>query len=229
MGIQCGAPCEAGDHHLLEDGVALIQHPREVLDSGVEVDAFYITTLRPMASKIFLNVESDDYGIVEDRSCGCPFEELGYHRHVRRIRSFGKLTGEGVTLVGSEMVRILEEVLPGRFAGSPQDFQLAEEEEDDTGFTRLILLVHPRLDIPREEDVIETMLEALRESSVSADLARTFWQQADTFRIRRQEPIWTAPGKLPPIRRAGMHGPKEKAGNGDARGSKAAAETKSES
>ena len=28
---------------LLEDGVALIQHPREVLDSGVEVDAFYLT------------------------------------------------------------------------------------------------------------------------------------------------------------------------------------------
>jgi len=219
MGIQCGAPCEAGDHHLLEDGVALIQHPREVIDSGVEVDPFYMTTLRPMTSKVLLNVESDDYGIVEDRSCGCPFEEIGFHRHVRRIRSFGKLTGEGVTLVGSEMVRILEEILPERFAGSPQDFQLAEEEEDGTGFTRLTLLVHPRLDIPREEAVIEAMLEALAESSVSADLARTFWQQADTFRVRRQEPIWTAPGKLPSIRRAGVHGHAEQGGNGDAPGS----------
>jgi len=205
MGIQCGTPCEVGDHHLLDHGIALIQHPREVLDSGVEVDAFYLTSLRFLATKILLNVESDDYGIVEERACGCPFGELGFRRHVRRIRSFGKLTGEGVTLVGTEMVRILEEVLPGRFAASPQDFQLVEEEDDATGFTRLTLLVHPRLEIPREQDVIDAMLEALTRSSISADLARTFWQQADTFRIRREEPTWTAPGKMPSIRRAGAH------------------------
>jgi len=205
MGIQCGVPSEVGDHHLLDNGIALIQHPREVLDSGVEVDAFYLTSLRPLASKLLLNVESDDYGIVEERACTCPFGELGFRRHLRRIRSFGKLTGEGVTLVGTEMVRILEEVLPERFTGSPQDFQLVEEEDDATGFTRLTLLVHPRLEIAREQDVIETMLGALTRSSISADLARTFWQQAETFRIRRQEPVWTAPGKMPSIRRAGTH------------------------
>jgi hypothetical protein len=219
MGVQCGAPSEVGDHHLLEDGIALIQHPREVLDSGVEVDPFYLTTLRPLASKILLNVESDDYGIVEDRACGCRFEALGFRRHVRRIRSFGKLTGEGVTLVGTDMVRILEEVLPARFAGSPQDFQLVEEEDDETGFTRLSLLVHPRLDVAREQDVISTMLEALATSSISADLARTFWQQAETFRVRREEPIWTAPGKMPSIRRAGAHAPGRHGGAGGGRDS----------
>jgi len=222
IGIQCGAPSEVGDHHLLDHGLALIQHPREVLDSGVEVDPFYLTTLRPLAAKILLNVESDDYGIVENRTCGCPFEELGFHRHVRRIRSFGKLTGEGVTLVGTEMVRILEEVLPERFAGSPQDFQLVEEEDDATGFTRLTLLVHPRLEIPRQEDVIDTMLAALAESSISADLAGTFWQQADTFRVRRQEPMWTAPGKMPSIRRAGAHAPQRQLGGGGTRGERSA-------
>jgi len=217
MGIHCAAPLEENDQHLLEDAIALIQHPREVLDSGVEVEPFYMTTLRPMASKIFLNVESDDYGIVEERSCGCPLEELGYHRHVRQIRSFGKLTGEGVTLVGSEMVRVLEEVLPNAFKGSPQDFQLVEEQEDGTGFTRLSLLIHPALEIPREEDVIETMLEALGEGSVSGGLARTFWRQADTFRIRRQKPIWTARGKLPSIRRADVYGAREQKGADDER------------
>jgi len=205
IAIQCGTPREVGDHHLLDHGITLIQHPREVLDSGVEVDAFYLTSLRPLASKLLLNVESDDYGIVERRACGCPFGELGFDRHVRRIRSFGKLTGEGVTLVGTEMVRVLEDVLPGRFAGSPQDFQLVEEEDEATGFTRLTLLIHPRLEIARDEDVIETLLGALAESSISADLARSFWQQADTFRIRRDEPMWTAPGKMPSILRAGMY------------------------
>jgi hypothetical protein len=178
-----------------------------VLDSGFEVDAFYLTSLRPLASKLLLNVESDDYGIVEQRDCGCPFGELGFHRHLRRIRSFGKLTGEGVTLVGTEMVRILEDVLPARFDGSPQDFQLVEEEDDATGFTRLTLVVHPRLQIARHEEVIEAMLEALAESSISADLARTFWQQADTFRVSRREPMWTDRGKMPSILRAGMHAP----------------------
>jgi hypothetical protein len=223
MGIQCGTPCEVGDHHLLDHGIALIQHPREVLESGFEVDAFYLTSLRPLASKLLLNVESDDYGIVEERVCSCPFGELGFHRHLRRIRSFGKLTGEGVTLVGTEMLRILEEVLPQRFAGSPQDFQLVEEEDDATGFTRLVVVVHPRLQITRNEDVIEAMLDALTESSISADLARTYWQQADTFRVKRQQPTWTRGGKMPSILRAGMHAPGSKANDGDSREARPAA------
>jgi len=130
MGIACPESHEAGDQHLLEDNIALIQHPREVAGAGVEVDAFYLTTLRPATSKILLNVESDDYGVVDSEPCGCPLEGLGYRRHIRKIRSFGKLTGEGVTLVGSEMVRIMEEVLPQRFGGGPQDFQLLEEDRE---------------------------------------------------------------------------------------------------
>ena len=29
-----------------------------------------------------INVETDDYGEVEDRSCGCPVGELGCTRHI---------------------------------------------------------------------------------------------------------------------------------------------------
>jgi len=89
--------------------------------SDITVDAFHFTTLLPTARKLLLNVESDDYGVVETRSCGGPLESYGYTEHLRQIRSFRKLTGEGVTLVGSEMLRILEEVLPARFGGSPLD------------------------------------------------------------------------------------------------------------
>lgn len=204
MGLACPASDEAGVQHLLEDNLALIQYPREVPGSGVEVDAFYITTLRPTASKILLNVESDDYGIVEERRCGCELEGLGYRRHVRRIRSFGKLTGEGVTLVGSEMVRILEDVLPGRFGGTPQDFQLLEEEGEH-GLARLKLLVSPEIAIERESDVVQTLLAAVGDSSVAGGLARVFWDQGDTITVERRKPIWTARGKLLPIRVAGLH------------------------
>jgi len=117
---------------------------------------------------------------------------------LRLVRSFSKLTGEGVTLVGSEMIRILEEVLPARFGGSPLDYQLLEEE-DERGFTRLSLLVHPRIEIADEAVVIEAVQEALRESSVAADLARAIWDHAGALRVKREEPVWTARGKLMPL------------------------------
>lgn len=59
-------------------------------------------------------------------------EAYGFTEHLREIRSFHKLSGEGMTLVGSEMITILEEVLP-RFRGSPLDHQLLEEEDERRG------------------------------------------------------------------------------------------------
>ena len=201
IGLGCAAPAKANDQHLLEDCVALIQHPRRVLGDGIEVDAFYFTSLRPAAATILLNVESDDYGVVEERSCGCAFEDLGYRRHVTDIRSYGKLTGEGVTLVGSEMTDILEEVLPGRFGGSPLDYQLVEEENEH-GLGRLVLLVSPKVSIPGEQQVIDAVLDGLDEASEAAGIARLFWKQANTFRVRKQEPQWTPRGKLRALERS---------------------------
>ena len=202
VALACAHPVEEGHMHLLTDCLALIQHPREVLDTGTTVEPFYFTTLRPTAAKILLNVESDDYGIVERRSCGCEFQDLGYTEHLRQIRSFGKLTGEGVTLVGSDMTRILEEVLPARLGGGPLDFQLLEEQ-DEQGLTRMTVLVSPRVSIDRDQQVVDVMLEALGNTSVAGEIARAYWHQAGTFRVRRAEPIWTARGKLLPIRRTG--------------------------
>jgi hypothetical protein len=198
VGLGCARPADDNDLHLFKDSLALVQSRRQVPGSTLTVDAFCFTTLLPTASKLLLNVESDDYGVVEKRSCGCPWETYGFTEHLRHVHSFRKLTGEGVTLVGSEMVHILEEVLPARFGGSPLDYQLVEEE-DDEGFTRLSLLISPKIKIAEETEVIEIVLEALRRSSVAADLARAIWSQARTLRIKRMDPIWTARGKLMPL------------------------------
>jgi hypothetical protein len=96
------------------------------------------------------------------------------------------------------MVHILQEVLPVRFGGSPLDYQLLEQE-DERGFTRLSLLVSPKVEIENESEVIEAVLEALRRGSVAADLARSIWSQAGTLHLKRMEPIWTARGKLMPL------------------------------
>jgi hypothetical protein len=194
-------PCDDNDLHFFKDILALIQHPRPVPNSDMTVDAFNFTTLLPTAPILMLNVESDDYGIVETRSCGCSLEKYGLTDHLRHIRSFGKLTSEGVTLVGSEMVRILEEVLPARFGGSPLDYQLIEEE-DDKGLTRINLVISPKIVIADEATVIKAVHEALARSSVAADLAQAHWSQAETFRVKRMEPVWTARGKLMPFRPA---------------------------
>ncbi len=197
VGWGCAKPVDPNDIHIFKDAIALIQYPRHLNGLKTPVDAFYYTTLLPTAPKLLLNVESDDYGLIEKRSCGCPLETYGYTEHLRHIRSFRKITGEGVTLVGSEMIRILEEVLPARFGGSPFDYQLLEEE-DEKGFTKVSLLVSPRVGTVNEKKVIETVLEAIGESTLSVG-ARALWSQARTLQIKRMEPVWTSRGKLMPL------------------------------
>jgi hypothetical protein len=97
------------------------------------------------------------------------------------------------------MTRILEEVLPAKFGGSPFDYQLVEEE-DDNGLSRLVLLVNPSVEIPGERQVVDGLLEALGTDNDSAGMTRILWKQADTFRVRREAPEWTARGKFRSIK-----------------------------
>jgi hypothetical protein len=198
VGQGCAQPTDTNDIHLFRDAFVLTQHPRQVPGLEITVQAFYFTTLLPTAPKLMLNAESDDYGLIESRSCGCLLESHGFTEHVRHIRSFRKLTGEGVTLVGGEMIHILEEVLPARFGGSPLDYQLLEEE-DEHGFTRLSLLVSPKIELTDEATVIEVVLESLNQGSVAAALAQATWDQAKTLQVKRMNPILTSRGKLMPL------------------------------
>jgi hypothetical protein len=198
IALGCLHPAAADDYHLLKDAFALITFPFVLEAPGVTVPAFNLTTLLDNAPKLMLNVQIDDYGVVEERPCGCGFERLGYSTHLSEIHSYSKLVGEGVTLIGNEMIRILEDILPSRFGGSPLDYQLMEQE-DSQGFTRLYLIVHPRVQIADERAVIDVVLQGLSRSSPMADAARTVWQQAQTIQIKRQEPVWTAAGKLMPL------------------------------
>lgn len=197
IAVGCPDPETYDELHFLADHLELVQRPR-ALGNGAEVGSFHFTTLLDTAPKLLLNVEIDDYGEVFARDCGCPFESFGLVRHIRRVRSFGKLTGEGVTLVGNDMVRILEDVLPGRFGGSPLDYQLLEEE-DERGFTRLSLIVDPSIEVADESEIIATVLAALRDGEADAELSGSMWAQGGTLRVRRMAPIWTARGKLSPL------------------------------
>lgn len=204
VGSSCLNATGPNDQHLMQDHLAMIQATRKVPGFDIEVPAFCFTSLLPTAAKMLLNVESDDYGSVDMRPCGCTWEKLGFPVHIRDIRSFRKLTGEGITMVGSDIERVLDEFLPARYGGSALDYQFAEEE-DARGFTRLILRVAPRIVVPDEHKMIEFVLDSLRELGGAAAVAEAAWREAGTLSIRRETPAMTNRGKLLPldIRRAG--------------------------
>lgn len=197
-GSGCANPVNESDVHFLDDCLAVLQVPQRLPGFDRDIDAFCFTTLLPTSGRLLLNVEIDDFGTIERRSCGCPFEELGYETHMWGIRSYRKLTGEGINLLDGEMVRILEEVLPGRYGGDPHDYQIHEQEDAD-GFTRLVLVVDPRVDLPDEPEVIAVVLDALGDRGLSADSAREHWRQGGSFRVERREPQWLERGKFPPL------------------------------
>jgi hypothetical protein len=198
VGMHCRTSADANDQHLLMDHLAMITRTETLPGFGIDVDTFCFTTLLPTAPKMLLNVAIDDCGTVETRHCGCAWESFGFTTHVRDIRSSRKLTGEGVTLLGTDMERILEDVLPSRFGGTPLDYQLLEEE-DERGFTRLSVVVSPRVALTDEAAVVDVVLGALRTGDAGAGVTAAIWGQAGSLRVRREEPHATARGKVMPL------------------------------
>jgi len=198
IGYGCQNPKETDDCHIMDYYIALIQYKRKVKNFGVEVDAFLITSFLPHAPKTLLNVEMGDFGVIEERKCGCGWEKLGLKRHIHTIRSFEKLTGEGMTILNTDLIRIVEDVLPERFGGSITDYQIVERE-DKEGFTKLEILVSPDLGDIDEEKVLDTILSELKikgKDSGSAGLSAEMWEKAKTIRIKREYPKKTKVGKI---------------------------------
>ena len=198
IGLGCARRAHVDEVHLAMDAYALIDYPYSVPGIGVTVPAFNLTGLLDSAPKVMLNYQSDDYGNVATGACGCGLEAHGYTTRLSRIRSYSKLVGEGVTLIGNELLRVLEEVLPVRFGGTPLDYQMMERE-DAGGMTRLVLIISPRVEIPDECEAVRVVLDALGRSSSMAASVGTVWRQAQTIRIERREPVVTARGKVLPL------------------------------
>jgi hypothetical protein len=187
VGSGCPYGAITDDVHLLDDSVVIIQRERKVGDTGMLVNAFLLTNLMPSAPKILLNVESDDYGVMETRKCDCLWDELGFHKHLHTIRSYSKLTGSGVTIMGSDFIRILEQVLPTAYGGTATDYQLVEEE-DARGQTRLSLVISPKVGEIDNGHVLRTVLDELRRGISGGKLAAGFWSQVNTLQIKREYP-----------------------------------------
>ena len=108
------------------------------------------------------------------------------------IRSWEKLTSEGMNFLGHDLIRLLEEVLPGRFGGAATDYQMVETEE--AGLPKVDLVISPRVGPVDEHAVIDTTIGFLNGQSGGGFGER--WREADTLRVRRVEPHLTFGGKV---------------------------------
>jgi hypothetical protein len=201
MADGCLAPEAADEVHLFDDFLALIQPGGDGARPDLPAEALLVSSLRASAPLILLNVSMGDQAIVGQRACGCALERLGWMTHLSSIRSFEKLTAGGMTFLDTDIIRVLEEVLPARFGGVPTDYQLVEDETDD-GQPRVRLLVHPRVGQVDPHEMAGTFLAAIGEGSGTERVMATVWRDAALLRVERRPPLTTASGKILHLHRA---------------------------
>ena len=199
----CDQSHPQSDHcHLYKDTTAIISHRQNVPHSDLFVESYLFTSLLYESPKILLNVGMGDYGEISSESCACVFGQVGFDTCLNNIRSYEKLTGEGVTFVDTDFIRIVERDLPERFGGRSTDYQLVEKE-DSRGFTHLQLLVSPRVGEIQETEVLDRFLNLLRRAEASPDSwsqsGTEMWKQSNMLQIVREFPFPTVSGKIMPF------------------------------
>lgn len=187
---------EAADHmHLVRDMHAIIQAGPHGAEAGLPENAVLLTALHPAAPFSMLNFSMGDQAVIDDESCGCPLERLGWRPHVSHVRSFEKLTAGGVTFDDAEITRLLEETLPDRFGGGPTDYQLVEEESE-RGDSLLVLRVHPHVGSVPEDEVLESLISGLGIGSPVHRMMERHLRTAVDVRVERSAPLVTRSSKI---------------------------------
>jgi hypothetical protein len=201
VGSQCQSAEQADDIHVSLDTFAVLQRPR-LVPTGDTIPALLMTTFRPASPLVLLNAEIGDYACVERRACGCRFDALGYRQHLHTVRSFGKLTGDGVMFLDADVIQVLESTLPRAYGGSLADYQLVESQSDQ-GLPSYELLVSPGLGRLDEQALGALFLEALGKRKRPYRFMVNQWVRSGAFRVRRAEPGTGARGKVLPFRTLG--------------------------
>ena len=185
----------ADDMHFFDDRHALIQAGSDGTH-GLPAQAMLLTSLLNSAPLVLLNVCMGDQARVSRRSCGCPLENLGWRIHLEQVRSFEKLTAGGLSFLDFDVIRVLEEVLPARFGGSPVDYQLVERSDKASSKAQIQLLLSPELGPLDEKDVIDTFLNAIGGGSAGERFMEICWRDGQVVEVVRRRPIHTSSGKI---------------------------------
>jgi hypothetical protein len=195
IGYGCLEPVAPDEVHLHHDLHAIIQADQQQASAPFPRDALLISSIREMAPLILLNVSMGDRANLLQRDCGCGLERIGWSTHLHTIRSFEKLTAGGITFFDTDVIRVLEEVLPSMFGGGPTDYQLVEEETP-SGNPRLRLVVDPSIGPVDHTAVADAFLNAIGEGSGGPRVAELVWRQAGLLQVERRGPERTPSGKI---------------------------------
>ena len=196
IGYACRRMRTGNRVHVLRDGIAVVSRRRRAPLTDVEVNSLMFTTLLPFAARFLINAEMDDAGVLEPVACDCEFARAGMSWQIRDIFSYGKLTGQGVTLIGSDVVRLIENVLPERFGGGPGDYQLIEC--DGGRQAQLELRISPRTGARSPGEVRDFLLREIR-GCYGGSLASRLWTHSDGLQAVIAEPLATSSGKVLPL------------------------------
>jgi len=201
VGLAC-SQMQGNCVHILEDSIAAItvRRPAPYADD-VEVDSLHFTTLLPYAPNIFINVEMDDDGLIEPTTCDCVYSQLGFSHRINHIASFGKVTPQGMTFHGTDLAKVLEEVLPAKLGGHPGDYQLVECEASNH-HTMLRLHISKRASVTDVAHARDVFLEHMKHQWGGA-LATRLWAHSAAVEAVVAEPYVTRTGKVHAIRLLG--------------------------
>ena len=198
LGGGCANRETVDEVHLFSGKIAAFQRRKILADGESEVEALYLTTVITSTPKLMLNLDSGDYGVLTKRRCGCPLERAGFTSHLHGIRNYEKLTAGGIQFVGSDIIRLVEEILPAAHGGHPTDYQFVEEQEGP--LSRVAVCVSPRVGPVDESSVTNTVLQFLASQNQGNRLMSKFWEEGRTLRVVRREPYVTPASKTPHIK-----------------------------
>lgn len=205
IGSGCLSPEVCDELHLFHDLNAVIQPGSGALPD-MTPRTLLVTSLRPAARLVLLNASLGDEAVLSRRTCGCPMEQLGWTTHLHSIRSPEKLTAAGMSFLDLDVVRVLEQVLPGRFGGGPTDYQLVEDVAGD-GRPRLRLLVDPAVGPVDAQSVATEFLTAISPGSGVERVMGLLWKEARLLEVERRPPLRTPAGKILHLHRDGPRPP----------------------
>jgi hypothetical protein len=191
IAMGCGNPQDIDELHLVSDMIAMIQS-NEV--SPGQTAPFFFSTLNNVMPKVMINVQLGDMGVAHERECGCVFETIGFHTHISHVRSYERVTGEGMAVSGRILEQIVDEIILPRYGGSSLDYQWVESE-DENGLTHVILRVAPSLGDIDESSLIRDVLDHLGHRGEGEKIMAEIWHQAGAVSIVRESPQTTERGK----------------------------------
>jgi hypothetical protein len=214
LAYACAHPEAPDDMHFFDDRHALIQPGSGFNGSdrsgpgfnesgagpgggpALPAKAMLLSSLLPSAPILLLNVCMGDQAEITRRSCGCGLERDGWGVHIHAVRSFEKLTAGGITLLDIDVIRVLEEVLPARFGGSPTDYQLLETLDGARARPEIRLLVNPALGDIDPTAISDAFFNAIGGGTGGERLMELQWRSGGLVRIVRERPRKTASGKI---------------------------------